>query len=297
MKKFLFVAFSMLFTVNLYAQKTVSIKNDADEVVKIWDNSTAPHSSEEKADEALDGGVNYVHTSETVLYVYKSKKENATGQAVVICPGGGYGCVCMKNEGFGLAKYFQSIGVTAVILKYRLPNNGHKQVPLEDAQEALKWTRNNSKRLNIDPQKVGICGSSAGGHLAAYTSNFTADAEKPAFTILFYPVITGTTWLTHQGTFSNLLGNNRTAKMQEYYSLENRVTGTTPPAILILADDDKVVPPISSILYYQALKNNGVKASLHIYPSGGHGFAGSENYKYKQEYQTAIADWLSGLNR
>ncbi len=297
MRKYLLAVLAVLFSVNMSAQKTLSIENDADEVVRIWDNKTAPHSSEEQQDEVLEKGNNFFHTSETVLYVYKVSKEKSTGQAVVICPGGGYACVCMRHEGFAMAKFFQSIGVTAVVLKYRLPNYGHKDVPLEDAQAALKWVRKNAGQLHVDPGKVGICGSSAGGHLAAYTSTFTPDAEKPAFSVLFYPVITGVTWQGHQGTFSFLLGGNRTAKQQEYYSLENRVTETTPPAILILADDDKTVPPISSILYYQALKDHGVKASLHIYPSGGHGFAGIDGYKYADEYKKAIADWLSFLNK
>ena len=128
--------------------------------------------------------------------------------------------------------------------------------------------------------------------MAAYTSNFTADAEKPAFSILFYPVITGTTWATHQNTFEYLLGKNRTHNEQQYYSLENRVTPTTPPTILLLSDDDLTVPPISSILYYEALKANGVPATMHIYPSGGHGWCGHDEFTYAEQYKDALSDWL-----
>lgn len=295
MKKTFAWALSALLAVTLSAQKTISIETDADEVVKLWDNQTAPHSSEETADEELNAKKHFSHTSETVLYIYKPAAEVATGQAVIVCPGGGYSKVCIEHEGFAMARYFKSIGVTAVVLKYRLPNYGHKEVPLEDAQEALRWTRRQATRLHIDASKVGICGGSAGGHLAAYTSTFTSDAEKPAFSILFYPVITGTTWYTHQDTFARLLGKERTPKQQEYYSLENRVTETTPPTLLLLADDDRVVPTISSILYYKALNEHGVKASMHIYPSGGHGWAGSSDYKYKANYEAAIKDWLSNL--
>ena len=297
MKKTLFSVLCLLTALGAQAQKTIQVTNDADEVVKIWDNGSAPHSNEEKLDEVLNDRNHFSHTSETRIYIYKADPAKATGQAVVVCPGGGYGAVCISHEGFEMAKYFRDLGITAVVLKYRLPNNGHKIVPLEDAQEALRYVRKNAKKLNVDPAKVGICGSSAGGHLAAYTSTFTPDAEKPAFAVLFYPVITGTTWFTHQGTFANLLGQQRTPKEQEEYSLENRVTETTPPTILILADDDRVVPTLSSVLYYKALKDHGVKASMHIYPSGGHGFAGNKAYKYDKEYKAAIADFLKGLNK
>lgn len=296
MKKYLLACLAVSVSLSLSAQKTISVENDADEVVKIWDNKTAPHSNHQTDDEVLKlPQKHFQKTSETVVYVYKANPKTATGQAIVVLPGGGYSSVCIAHEGFTLAKYYQSIGITAVVLKYRLPNFGNKIVPLEDAQEALRWTRKNAKRLNVDPKKVGICGSSAGGHLAAYTSNFTADYEKPAFSILFYPVITGTTWYTHHGTFENLLGKMRTPAEQEYYSLENRVTEQTPPTLLILADDDKVVPTISSINYYKALKDHGIKACMHIFPSGGHGFAGHDEYKYANEVKAVLADWLKGL--
>lgn len=297
MKKLLIIASALLFAMTASAQKTLDIDNDADEVIKVWNNSKAPHSNEETKDEEINSKGHFAHTSETVFYVYKANKENATGQGIVLLPGGGYSKVCISHEGFAMAKYYQSIGITVVVVKYRLPNLGHKEVPLEDAQEALKYMRKNAKKLNIDPTKVGICGCSAGGHLAAYTSTFTKDEEKPAFAILFYPVITGDTWYTHHNTFRFLLGDNRTVVQQRYYSLQNRVTETTPPTLLLLSDDDKVVPPISSLLYYKALKENGVKASMHIYPSGGHGWAGHEDFKYVKEYQAAIKDWLEVLNK
>ena len=156
----------------------------------------------------------------------------ATGQAVAVIPGGGYRGVYVEFEGYATAEYFKSIGVTAVVVKYRLPNYGHKEVPLEDIQEALRFVRKNADRLGVDPNQVGVCGGSAGGHLAAYASTFIPDDEKPAFSILFYPVITGETWESHQDSFVQLLGKNRTVAEQEYYSLHNRVTPTTPPALI-----------------------------------------------------------------
>ncbi|MBO5875351.1 MAG: alpha/beta hydrolase [Alistipes sp.] len=278
------------------AQKTVDVPNNADKVVKIWDNSTAPHSNEESKDESLDKNNFFRNTSETVLYIYKADKQKNRGRCVVVLAGGGYGAVCIGQEGFPFAEWLKEEGITCIAVKYRLPNYGHKEVPLEDAQAALRYAREHAKELDIDPTKVGIMGCSAGGHLAAYTSTFTPDEQKPNFSILFYPVITGTTWQTHMGTFNRLLGKERTPEMTERYSLENQVTSTTPPTILLLSDDDLVVPPISSIRYYEELKNHGVKASMYIFPSGGHGWVGRKDFKYEQEYKHLLLDWLSTLN-
>ena len=279
------------------AQKTiVKIPCEADKIIKLWNNNKAPHSNEETKDENRNNRGHIYNTSQTVLYLYKADKKKATGQGVVICPGGGYGAVCIEKEGFALAEYFQSIGVTAIVLKYRLPNYGHKEVPLEDAQEALRYMRENGKKWRVDPSKVGIAGSSAGGHLAAYTSTFTPDAEKPAFTVLFYPVISGESCMTHQGTFDRLLGKNHAPYLREKYSLNNNVTPTTPPTILLLSNNDRTVPPISSIRYYQALKYNGVKAAMHVYPEGGHGWVGRESFRYHKDWQHQLKRWMEHLN-
>ena len=282
-----------------FAQKTITLTKEqsgADLIIaNFWNNSNAPHSSEETRDEEINERWHFTRTSQTDFYVYQADPTKATGQGVVVLPGGGYSKVCIAHEGFEVAKYLRSLGITAVVVKYRLPNRGHKIVPLEDAQAALKYLRTKGKKWGVDPAQVGICGGSAGGHLAAYTSNFTPDAEKPAFSILFYPVITGTTWETHQNTFEYLLGKKRTQKEQEYYSLENRVTATTPPTLLMLSDDDGVVPPTNSMLYYKALKHYGVKATMYTFPSGGHGWAGKAGFKYETEYKQLLLDWLTTL--
>ena len=295
MKRILLTLLLAASTLAASAQKTVEVESTADEVVKWWNNATAPHTNGETRDERFDASNHLECTSETAFFIYKADPAKATGQGVVIVPGGGYRKVCI-SKGLSLAEWFRENGITTIVLKYRLPNLGHKEVPLEDTQAALKYMRDNAKRLGIDPAKVGICGGSAGGHLAAYASTFTPDAEKPAFSILFYPVITGTTWHTHHNSFRYLLGDKRTPAEQEYYSLENRVSETTPPTILLLSDDDRVVPPISSILYYEALKRHGVKATMHIYPSGGHGWAGKNSFEYDTDYKAAILDWLAGMN-
>ena len=295
MKRILFTLLLAASVLAASAQKTVEVESTADEVVKWWNNATAPHTNEETRDERFDASNHLECTSETAFFIYKADPTKATGQGVVIVPGGGYRKVCI-SKGLSLAEWFRENGITTIVLKYRLPNLGHKEVPLEDTQAALKYMRDNAVRLGIDPAKVGICGGSAGGHLAAYASTFTPDAEKPAYSILFYPVITGTTWHTHQNTFRYLLGDKRTPAQQEYYSLENRVSETTPPTILLLSDDDRVVPPISSIRYYEALKRHGVKATMHIYPSGGHGWVGKNSFEYDADYKAAILDWLAGMN-
>ena len=145
----------------------------------------------------------------------------------------------------------------------------------------------------MDPEQVGVCGGSAGGHLAAYASTFIPDEEKPAFSILFYPVITGETWESHQDSFAQLLGKTRTVAEQEYYSLHNRVTPTTPPALILLSDDDAEVPTLSSILYYNALKYYGIPASMHIWPNEGHGWAAKPWCTCWDKAKPIIEDWLS----
>ena len=296
MKRALLTLAATLSLLAASAQKTITLSKEqsgADEIItNFWNNSKAPHSNEETRDEKLNERLHFSQTSQTDFYIYKADPAKATGQGIVVLPGGGYSKVCIAHEGFEIAKYYRELGISCIVVKYRLPNLGHKEVPLEDAQAALKYLRKNGKKWGVDPTQVGICGSSAGGHLAAYTSNFTEDKDKPAFSILFYPVITGTTWATHQNTFQYLLGKGRTKNEQHYYSLENRVSTTTPPTILLLSDDDLTVPPISSILYYEALKANGVPATMHIYPSGGHGWCGHDEFKYAKQYKDALADFL-----
>ena len=279
------------------AQKTiVEVPCKADQTIRHWNNAKAPHSNEQTKDEERNSAGHFYNTSETVFYLYKAAPETATGQSVVVLPGGGYGAVCIEKEGFKLAEYFQSLGVTALVVKYRLPNDGHKEVPLEDAQAALNYMRKNAKKLGIDPTKVGIAGSSAGGHLAATASTFLPDAEKPAFAVLFYPVINGETCLTHQNTFRRLLGANASQAMRKKYSLNNCVSETTPPTILLLSTDDRAVPPINSILYYKALKYHGVKAAMHIYPEGGHGWVCREEFRYDKDWRHQLGRWLKHIN-
>ena len=295
MKRTLIILIAAVVTSVATAQKAIVLsleQSGADEIIEnLWNNATAPHSNGITADESINEKCELENTTQTDLYIYKADPARATGQAVVVVPGGGYRKVCIKYDGFEVAKYLRSIGITAVLVKYRLPN-GHNEVPLEDAQLAMHYTRTEGAKWGVDPTQVGILGSSAGGYLAAHVSTVTPDEQKPAFAILIYPVISGTTHSTHHGTFNYMLGKLRTDAEQEYLSLENRVTATTPPTLLLLADDDLTVPTTSSMRYYKALRRFGIPAAMHVFPSGGHGWAGHDEYRYAEPAKEAIANWL-----
>ena len=261
-----------------------------DMTIKIWDNASAPHSNEITAAETSNNNV-IVNTTETVLYIFKADPKKATGHAMLVCPGGGYSSVCIEWEGYKVAKWLASQGVTCGVLKYRLPN-GHRQIPLEDTTEALRTMRKMASELGYDAQKVGMMGSSAGGHLTAYTSNFASFADRPAFAVMFYPVITGEEGLCHKGSFDHLLGKDASAYERAEYSMETRVTKHTPPTLILTSDNDTLVPTISSTRYYNALRKHGVKASLHIYPGGYHGFCMHDDVAFKPLWQQAMIEWI-----
>lgn len=261
--------------------------------VKLWDNATAPHSNGIDTPEthAAPGRVGNVSTAE--LYIFPADTARQSGTAVVICPGGGYARLAMDHEGFNVARWLAANGITAAVLKYRMPN-GHPEVPLEDAEQALRIMKGTEAGAGQHAApRVGIIGFSAGGHLAAMTS--TMAETKPDFAILFYPVITAVRAPAHGGTFKNLLGAGRNAASEARYSLENRVNDATPPTLLLLSDDDRSVPPVNSTCYYEALKRHGIEGSIHLYPTGGHGWGFRDSFSYKPQWQAAVLDWLERL--
>lgn len=275
------------------AALTSQAQRYGDFAITLWDNATAPHSNELTGPETGAERERYGNTTVAELYIYAADPAKATGQAVVVCPGGGYGYTSFSNEGEPVGRWLAANGITAAVLKYRMPN-GHPEVPLEDAERALRILMGlEAGATGYTAEQVGIMGFSAGGHLAAMTS--TMAQTRPAFSILVYPVISGETGRCHPGSFDNLLGKSRTAQLTAQYSLENRVDGKTPPAILFHCDDDRAVPSVSSTRYYEALKRNGIPASLHIYPSGGHGWGMREDYTYRPQWQQALLDWLKTL--
>lgn len=259
--------------------------------VDIWDNATAPHSNYLTAEEGCyEGIVNRVTKAE--LYIFKADAERATGQAVLICPGGAYEVVCMTNEGADVARWLAANGITCGVLKYRMPN-GHREVPMEDAVEAMRLMRENAAAWGYDAAQVGVMGFSAGGHLAACLSNLAPAEYVPAFSILMYAVISAHTDYTHIISVNNLLGANHTAVERDVYSMENRVTTATPPALLILSGDDRGVSPLNSTLYYNALKKHKIEAAMHVYPTGNHGWGMNQDFPYREQWQAAVLDWLS----
>ncbi len=222
-------------------------------------------------------------------YVFLPERERAVGQMVVVCPGGGYGCVCYEREGLEVARWLGDHGIAALVLRYRMPN-GHHEIPLEDVHEAIRIARRNAPSWGVDPHQVGVMGFSAGGHLASTASTHFDERTRPDFSILIYPVITMGERYTHMGSRENLLGKGYDAGLVERYSSERQGTPQTPPAFIALSDNDEVVPVRNSILYYDALKENGVPAELHVYPTGRHGWIG--RFDYWDEYRAALLRWL-----
>lgn len=223
--------------------------------------------------------------SQPTMSVFLPSKENATGAAVIVCPGGGYGVLVIKREGYDVAEAFTKQGIAAFVLKYRLPSDKTMTDPsigpLQDAQQAIKTIRRQAAEWNIDPNKIGIMGFSAGGHLAATAgthfekpvlSNAEGISVRPDFMILVYPVISFMEGIGHKGSGANLLGKNASPEQIKLFSNELQVTSSTPPAFITHASDDTVVPVSNSLIFYEALQRQHIPSELHIYSKGEHGY-------------------------
>jgi acetyl esterase/lipase len=238
-----------------------------------------------------------------MLIPFFPKAGTANGTAVIICPGGGYEHLAIGHEGTEVAAAFNKIGVIAFVLKYRLPTDEtmvDKTIgPLQDAQRAIQMIRENAAKWGVDPHKVGIIGFSAGGHLASTASTHfdkvVIDNKdninlRPDFAMLIYPVITFGP-KAHTGSKENLIGKNPSQELIDLYSNEKQVTANTPATFLIAAEDDDVVPVENTLLFYHALLNNKVKAEMHIYQAGGHGF-GLYNKTTKDFWFDRLTEWM-----
>ncbi|MCC9167405.1 alpha/beta hydrolase [Pontibacter harenae] len=263
-----------------------------------------PGLDEENSQVVPEGWLKIEKVRKPTLTVYLPPKEKANGTAVVICPGGGYAILAASHEGSDIAKKFNEQGVAAFVLKYRLPSaktsSNPEIAPLQDAQQALLLVRENAKKWNIDPSRVGIMGFSAGGHLAStagthfqksYIDNPKSTSVRPDFMLLIYPVISRKEEITHQGSFNNLLGDKASTAKIEEYSNELQVTSQTPPTFLVHASDDDVVHANNSVLFYQSLLKNNVPAELHLYQAGGHGF-GLKNPTTKDLWFDRCLNWF-----
>lgn len=271
--------------------------------VKLWDNSSAPHSNGLQTEEKDEGQERISYTTSAELYIYEADPAKATGQAVVICPGGGYFLVAMGHEGHQFAKWFAQQGITAAVLKYRMPN-GVPEVPMEDAAEALRYMKQEyAGRKGL--RQVGIMGFSAGGHLAASTAvgMLACNGEKSRhakaradFAILFYPVVTGNPELTHKGSYDNLLGANRSQELTEIWDPNLKITSKTPPTFLVHSSNDTGVNPKNSGNFHAQLKALNIPTELHLFPTGGHGWGFNESFEHKREWQTLLSKWLKEIN-
>jgi acetyl esterase/lipase len=296
MKNILSVAVVLLITSPLFSQ---------DITLKVWPNG-APNDNGMKLPEEKYDGVRVRNVSEAEIYVYLPEKVNNTGAAMVICPGGGYAIEAMDHEGFHIGEWLKSKGVAGIVLKYRLPY-GHHEIPSGDARQAMRIVRANAEKWGINPDKIGIAGSSAGGHLASTVgtvfdkgnpSGITPEEKvscRPDFMLLLYPVISFDESVGHMGSRKNLIGEGNDWNLAKKYSNDLNVTTETPPTFLILADDDKSVIPENSIRFYLALKKNKIQAEMHIFQQGGHGFGITKKNQPADQWPDLFYNWLKAI--
>lgn len=272
--------------------------------------NSKPTPDKESSVVGADGKLRISYVTNPTLTIYEAPKEKATGTAVIVCPGGGYSMLAASHEGSDVARKFNEMGVTAIVLKYRLPNDTtmvNKEFgPLQDAQQALLVVRARAKEWGIKKDQVGIMGFSAGGHLVSTTGTHfqynyvTGQPEKrvskkspvrPNFLILIYPVISFSDSLAHKGSRTKLLGDNPTAEKIKEYSNELQVTKFTPPTFLVHAKDDKTVLYQNSQEFYEALQRNKVPAEIYFYEKGGHGF-GMINKTSEVKWMDLLQQWM-----
>lgn len=295
-RNFGLLTFLLFVVINVNAQQAISLYGGA-----IPGAKPTPADYVEETITREDKVVRTSKVSKPELYLYQPATPNGT--AVIICPGGGYGILAIDKEGHDVAKKFQEIGVTAFVLKYRLPSDlimkDKSTGPMQDALQAIYLVRKNAALWGVDPNKIGIMGFSAGGHLASSASVHYADMKidnqenislRPSFSILIYPVINFGQY-THAGSVKNLLGETPTDQQRKYFSSEYQVNAQTPPAFMVHANTDKTVPVQNSMRYNEALVKNGVSVELHAYQAGGHGF-GLYNKTTKDDWFERLKNWM-----
>lgn len=270
-----------LFATAVYAQQKMEIS--------LWPDGAPNSNGITETEKVLQNGI-VGNVTQPLLTVYFPEKSN--GKAIVACPGGGYACVALGHEGHDMASWFNKMGITFAVLKYRMPN-GHYDVPLSDAQQAIRIMRQHADEWNL--KMIGIMGASAGGHLASTAATHYTKDCRPDFQLLLYPVISMCKESTHQGSRQNLLGNNPSNELTDLFSNELQVNEQTPPALLIHCSDDEVVKPENSIRYYQALLTHKVPATLLCYPKGGHGWGFTDHFAFKELWLDEVKKWLEML--
>ncbi len=284
------------------------ITANAQEIVPLYSGAipgakTTPADYIENTEVRANGTLSITKVSVPTFTVFEAPKNIANGTAIIICPGGGYGALAFSHEGTDVAKRFNAIGVTAFVLKYRLPSDqimvDKTYGPLQDAQQAIYLIRKNAKKYGIKTNKIGIMGFSAGGHFAStlvahYNDLKIANPEKialkPNFAALIYPVISFEESV-HTGTMKNLLGPNPADSLKHYFSANKNVNKKTPPVFFVHAKDDKTVPYQNSVLMNEALKQHQVATDIYLYEKGGHGF-GLINKTSDVDWFNLLATWM-----
>ena len=297
MKNILILTLMVFFAIPSFSQKEMPLYNN----YHVPNSISAP--DEEHAELGEDGILRISKVSFPTLSVYLPPKEKATGQAVIICPGGGYWILAAGHEGADVAEEFAKRGVAAFVLKYRLPSDEtmiDKTIgPLQDAQKAIQTVRENAKEWNINPEKVGILGFSAGGHLASTAGTHFHQAQidnpkktslRPDFMVLVYPVISFDPGIGHSGSSKNLLGENPSQELLDKFSNEKQVNAATPPTYLVHAKDDRVSIR-NSYVFEAVLQEKGIHVSTTYFESGGHGF-GMVNPQSEIIWMDEVEAWL-----
>ena len=246
---------------------------------------------------------------EVELFAFLPPVKERNQKSVIIIPGGGYSKLTYDEGAFQIAKWMNTLGISAFVLNYRLPTSSdlvQKEIaPLQDIQASIKYIRKNASQWGISPEQLGVVGTSAGGHLATLVSNISKDFTElkgdwetissiPNFAILFCPVIDLGEY-AHKGSRDSLLGENVSTEKISEFSTQNLVTDKTPPTILFHNQDDTAVPPMNSILYFKAMTKNKVKGALFIFPKGGHRFFVTDKDPLNQNWKKLCADWLSSI--
>ncbi len=267
-------------SVPLFAQKYVELK--------LWPEG-APNSNGITTPEVYPRNDRIANVSDPTLMVYPAARPN--GLSVIACPGGAYHFLSMGQEGHMMAQWFNALGITYAVLKYRMPNQGHHDIPLSDVEQAIRLLHTHAEQWEIT--QIGVLGSSAGGHLASTAATHLKGENAPDFQILLYPVITMDEEYTHEGTRKELLGNAPNEEQVWLYSNEKQVTAQTPPAFILHCTDDTTVPVRNSIAYFLALQQHHIPTSMHIYPNGGHGFGFYDHFKYKAQWTLELEKWLN----
>ncbi|MFL1013455.1 alpha/beta hydrolase [Flavisericum labens] len=293
----------------VYLSFLISLTAIAQESITLWSEGKMPN-SKGLTIEHVEERERITQVAEPKMLAFFPPKEEQNGSSILILPSGGYQKLTYNLGGIQLAKWYNTQGITAFVLLYRLPNSPDLLIsengPIQDAQRAMKLIRLNAEKWNLDTNKIGVFGSSAGGHLASTIATHTEDVSKindeldtisflPNFMVLVSPVISLGEY-THQGSLENFLGNHATEKNIYKFSNEFHVSESTPPTILFHAQNDHAVNPMNSILFYQAMLKNDVKGSLHIFPKGGHSIGIYNASDVTELWKTISTKWLKEVD-